>query len=109
MKAQLVPLYFKRGRDADFDLQLTRLKDLLAAEADFLPPVGLGDPLPAQAGAVVFPQLLGEAYHLLPDFQKITLPILILTSEFGTVSMWDWEIASYLRAAGVKTAFPEDR
>ena len=60
MRARLVPVYFKEGRDSDFDVQLERLHTMLAEEVDSLPEVGLGDPLP-EAEAVVFPQLLGEA------------------------------------------------
>ena len=30
----------------------------------------------------------------------------MITSEFGTVSMWDWEINSYLAAKGVKVIAP---
>lgn len=54
----------------------------------------------------VFPQLLGDAYRHVPEFKRIEVPILIVTSEFGTVSMWDWEIASYLRSEGVETFAP---
>ena len=31
---------------------------------------------------------------------------LVITSEFGTVSMWDWEIRDYLRRRGVDTVAP---
>jgi hypothetical protein len=105
MKARLVPIYFVKGRDADFDLQLNRLKELLADQADFLEPVPLGDPLP-EAEAVIFPQFLGEAYPQVDQFKAIQLPILVITSEFGTVLMWDWEIVSYLRSEGVETIAP---
>ncbi len=104
MKARLVPVYFP-GRDADFDKQGARLSALLAEEAEILPPAALGSPLP-EADAVVFPQMLGDAYRQLADIQALALPLLIITSEFGTVSMWDWEIASYLRAEGVETLAP---
>lgn len=102
MLARLVPVYFKQGRDADFDKQLNILKGMFAEQVEFLPEVGLGDPLP-EAGAVVFPQLLGEAYRNVPAFKAIDLPILLITSEFGTMLMWDWEIATYLRTEGVTT------
>jgi hypothetical protein len=109
MKARLLPLYFDPGRDAGFDAQLSALRDLLADRAELLPPVALGAPLPAEgADAVIFPQLLGEAYRRLADFKAIRLPILIVTSQFGTLSMWDWEIISYLRAEGVETIAPYD-
>ncbi len=105
MKARLVPIYFVKGRDADFDLQLGRLKDLLDDQAEFLEPVPLGSSLP-EVEAVIFPQFLGEAYHQVHQFKAIQLPILVITSEFGTVLMWDWEIVSYLRAEGVETIAP---
>jgi hypothetical protein len=105
MKARLVPVYFVEGRDDDFDVQLDRLKALLADEVEFLEPVGLGASLP-EADAAVFPQFLGEAYRKVPDFKSISIPMLVITSEFGTVSMWDWEIRRYLKSEGVETIAP---
>ena len=105
MNARLVPVYFDPGRDQDFDKQLSVLRNLLADCAEILPPVALGRPLP-EADAVVFPQLLGEAYRRVEDFRAIGLPILIVTSEFGTLSMWDWEIICYLKSHGVETIGP---
>ncbi len=105
MKARLVPLYLDPGRDDDFDKQLAALRTLLADCAELLPPVALGRALP-EADAVVFPQVLGEAYRQVPAFQSLKLPILLVTSEFGTLSMWDWEIAEYLRSHGVRTIGP---
>jgi hypothetical protein len=105
MKARLVPIYFVKGRDADFDLQLGRLKDLLGDQAELLEPNPLGSSLP-EAEAVIFPQFLGEAYHQVDQFKAIQLPILVITSKFGTVLMWDWEIVSYLRSEGVETIAP---
>ncbi|MCP4398033.1 MAG: hypothetical protein GY801_12145 [bacterium] len=104
MKARLVPVYFKSGRDSVFNTQVERLHNLLAEEAEILEPVELGSSFP-EAEAVVFPQILGDAYRQVVDFKKIDLPILIITSEFGTVSMWDWEIASYLKSEGIDTIF----
>jgi len=104
MKARLVPLYFK-GRDADFDDQLVRLKELLAGQADFLEPAPLGSNVPA-AEAAVFPQLLGEAYRRLDEIRAIDIPLLVATSEFGMVNMWDWEIVSYLRTEGINIVAP---
>lgn len=105
MKARLVPLFFEEGRDEDFDKQLAVLKKVLADVAEFLEPVALGKPLP-EADAVLFPQFLGQAYHMVEEFKAIELPILVITSEFGTVLMWDWEICSYLRSEGVPTIAP---
>ena len=100
MKPRLVPIYFEPGRDGGFDTQLANLRKLLANDAEFLAPVPLGAKLP-DCEAAVFPQLLGEAYRRVPDFRALTLPLLILTSEFGTLSMWDWELITYLKSEGV--------
>jgi hypothetical protein len=105
MLAKVVPLFFKEGRDQDFDNQLDLLKELLADEIEFLPEVALGDKIPS-ADAVLFPQILGEAYRQLDDFKAIDIPILIITTEFGTMAMWDWEIIKYLRTEGVDVIAP---
>jgi hypothetical protein len=105
MRARFVPVYFDPGRDQDFDQQLNILQDLLGDQVDFLEPAALGAPLP-EAEAAIFPQLLGEAYRRLDDFRQIKLPRLTITSEFGTISMWDWEIVRYLRDNGIETIGP---
>ena len=104
LKTHLVPVYLP-GRDQDFDNQVQVLKSLLGDIAEFGEPTALGAPLP-DADAVVFPQMLGEAYRMAELFKAIDLPILIITSEFGTMAMWDWEIASYLRAEGIEVITP---
>jgi hypothetical protein len=105
MKAKLVPIYFKTADDPNFVAQLQKLHELLAEEVDILDPVLLGAQQPETDG-VIFPQMLGEAYRLLDKINKLPQPLLIVTSEFGTVSMWDWEINSYLTAKGVKVIGP---
>jgi len=107
MKARLVPVYFKSGRDSEFDEQLKMLGSLFAAEAEILEPAALGSPLP-EADAVVFPRLLGDAYSQIEALKEIDLPLLIITSEFGTVSMWDWEIDTFLKSEGLKTFAPHN-
>ena len=105
-EARLVPVYFPGG-DEDFDKQLDTLKTLLADGAEILAPAALGEPLP-EADAVLFPQMLGEVDRMLADFKAIDLPMLVITSEFGSVLMWDWEIASYLRSEGVNVIAPSN-
>ncbi|MHB0874695.1 MAG: hypothetical protein ACYC5O_01495 [Anaerolineae bacterium] len=105
IKARLLPVYFDPGRDDEFDTQVDVLRHLLAEEAELLAPVPLGTTLP-DADAVVLPQLLGAAYSCVEALRDIGVPILVLTSEFGTLSMWDWEIVSYLRSEGVSTIAP---
>jgi hypothetical protein len=105
MKPRLAPIYFEPGRDGEFDSQIDSLRRLLAEEAQILAPVPLGS-TPPGCEAVLFPQMLGDAYRRLDDFRSLGRPILIVTSEFGTMSMWDWEIIAYLRAHGIRTIAP---
>lgn len=107
MKARLVPVYFKNKRNDEFEVQVKTLKGLLNEEAEFLDPVELGSALP-EADAVVFPVLIGEAYKQVKEIKKIQEPIIALTSEFGTVAMWDWEIVTFLKAEGLKVFAPYD-
>lgn len=90
MKARLVPLFFQSGKDTEFVKRIEALRRLLVDEADILEPRALGSALP-DADAVVFPRVLGDAYRQLNDIKALDLPVLFITSEFGTVSMWDWE------------------
>ncbi len=105
MKANIVPVYIRTADDPAFVAQLQKLCELLADEAEFGAPVKLGQPVP-ETDAVIFPQMLGDAFRLVEDFQKLPQPLLVVTSEFGTVSMWDWEINSYLTAKGMKVIGP---
>ncbi len=105
MKARLIPVYFEKGRNQEFDQQLKKLHELLDDIAILLEPVALGSVLP-DGEAVVFPQLLGEAYQEIDKVKEIDLPILAITSEFGTVAMWDWEIVTFLRSRGLNTFAP---
>lgn len=105
MKAIFVPVFFQSSNDPDFVKQLNILKDQLSKEVEFLDPVKLGGHLPATDG-VIFPQLLGDAYRRLDQLRALPQPLMIITSEFGTVSMWDWEIVSYLKNKGIKSIAP---
>lgn len=105
MKAKLVPVYFKSAEDPDFVKQLNKLKVLLVEEAEILDPIALGKKLPDTDG-VIFPQMLGDAYRRLNEIKSLPQPLMVVTSEFGTVSMWDWEINSFLTAKGVKVVGP---
>jgi hypothetical protein len=104
-KAVLVPVYVNEAADEDFLTQLGHLRRLLGDVAEFLEPRPLGDPLPA-ADAAVFPQLLGAAYRQVPALKAIALPLLVITSEFATVSMWDWELRRFLAREGIRTIAP---
>src|SRR5512135_3013631 len=105
MKAKIVPIHIRTADDPEFSAQLQKLRELLAEEAEIMPPVKLGEPVP-ETDAVIFPQMLGDAFRLVEEFKKLPQPLMIVTSEFGTVSMWDWEINSYLTAKGIKVIGP---
>ena len=109
MKAILAPVYFKRDKTEKFEQQLAHISQELKDELELLPPIWLGQPVPKDADAVVFPEILGEAYEHSEDFANIEIPILILTSEFMTISMWDWEIMNFLKGKGVKVLAPYNK
>ena len=56
--------------------------------------------------AVVFPEVLGKAYRSVEQIRAIDKAILIITSEFATVSMWDWEIINFLKGKGIQAVAP---
>ncbi len=105
MKVQLLPVYFDPGKDDNFEKHLGIVKELLKDEADFLEPHPLGGKMP-EADAAIFPQMLGEAYSLIEEMKAIPFPIMVITSEFGTVNMWDWELVHYLKMNGIHTLCP---
>lgn len=107
MRAKLVPIYFKSAEDPEFAAQLKNLHELLKNEAEILQPVKLGDKIPDTDG-VIFPQMLGQAFREVENIKKLPQPLMVVTSEFGTVSMWDWEINSYLSAKGISVIGPTD-
>ncbi|MGQ9748007.1 MAG: hypothetical protein ACUVQZ_09680 [Candidatus Caldatribacteriaceae bacterium] len=106
MKAELVPLYFQSQDDPEFRSQVENLRKLLQDEAEILEPCPLGDPLPSNADAVIFPQVLGDAYRRVEEIRSIHIPIIIVTSEFGMVNMWDWEIVNYLKSKDIQVFAP---
>jgi len=105
-KPVLLPLHFTAEPEAEFQNQVAALRQLFAGEAEFMPPAKLGVAVPDSVDAVVLPQVLGVAYRSMPELKAIRVPLLIITSEFGTVSMWDWEIAAYMRSEGVHALAP---
>ena len=106
-KARVVPLSFFETPDDGFRVQSEAIRRLLGDRIELLPPAVLGGVLP-ECDAVILPQVLGDAYRRLDAFRAITVPIIVVTSEFGTLSMWDWEILAWLRAAGVQPIAPYD-
>lgn len=100
MKTILQPLYFKeinQREQGELAEQLDRLKALYGEEAEFLEPAAVGEKIPEEAQAVLFAQMIGAVFGYGEQIAAIKLPVILMTSEFGTVEMWDWEIAAYLR------------
>ncbi len=109
MTTRLLPVYLEvADPPVSFIRQLTDLQRLAGDLVEWLPAVGIRDAvaLSAEADAVIVPDMSGLAYRLRDEFAALHGPILVVTSEFGTVSMWDWEIRDFLRRRGVHTVTP---
>lgn len=109
MKATLQPIYFNEANERErqeLSQQLDNIKKLYGGVAAFLEPIPAGSTVPAGADAIVFPQLIGAAFHYREALSAVKLPFIVLTSEFGTVEMWDWEIVTFLRSAGCNVFSP---
>ena len=107
-KAKLIPLYFKAANErelVEFNNQVKNIKDLYGDVAEIMPPASVGDPV-SEADAIVFPQLIGAAFGDSDKLASYGLPMIALTSKFGTVEMWDWEIVTYLREKGLTIFSP---
>ena len=107
-KAKLAPLYFEAANErerGEFDVQVENLLTLYGDVAEILPPACVGDPV-SDADAIVFPQLIGAAFGDSDKLAAYGLPMIALTSRFGTVEMWDWEIVTYLREKGLNVFSP---
>ncbi len=102
----LLPVYLDEHPSGAFAHQLDALRSRSVGLATWAEPVQIRDAAHADASAIVIPDMSGLAYRLLSEFSRLTVPILVITSEFGTVSMWDWEIRDYLRRRGVDTVAP---
>ncbi len=105
MLPRLLPVRFPSS-DAEFDAQLERLRALLGDVAEFLPAIDLLTDDAPPSEAVIYPQMLGDAFRHVEAMRVLDRPRLVITSEFGTMAMWDWEILRYLREEGVETFAP---
>jgi L-fucose isomerase-like protein len=105
-RPRLLPVHLDEQPADSFQTQLAHLKSLTGSLVDWLDPAHIDAAVPAQTSAVVMPDLNGRAYRMVESFRRIDRPILVITSEFGTVSMWDWEIRDHLRRRGVATIAP---
>lgn len=108
-KTRLQPMYFAAANErerGEFDEQLLRLTELYGDCAEFLPPICVGDAVGDAVDAVVFPQLIFAAFREKDALKRIKRPMIVLTSRFGTVEMWDWEIVAFLRDEGMEVYSP---
>ena len=105
MKARLVPLYLEEQPQQAFLDRLQALRQLLCEEVEFLDAQQLGEPICPQADGVLLPDLSGVAYRMVDRFAAITLPIFVVTSEYGTMAMWDWELVHFLKCHGIQNIY----
>ena len=108
IKANVVPLIFKETNErerGEYEEQLNTLIEIYGDTARFARPVWVGDPIP-ECDAIVFPQLIGAAYHYTETLKEYNKPAVVITSQFGTVDMWDWELITYMRSRGLNVFSP---
>ncbi|MGI9644792.1 MAG: hypothetical protein ACR2O6_05720 [Ilumatobacteraceae bacterium] len=102
----IAPLFLDPEPKPPFHVQLDHLRRLLNGHVTWAEPAHIDQPVGDEVDAVVIPDMNGLAYRMVESFRRIEVPILVITSEFGTVSMWDWEIRDHLRRRGVATTAP---
>ena len=108
IKAKVVPIRFKEinARElGEYKQQLEILNAIYGDVAEFMDTVVAGDSIP-ECDAIVFPQLIGAAYHYKDVLRQYDKPMIVITSQFGTVDMWDWELIAYMRSAGFNVFSP---
>jgi len=112
-KARLLPVYFESSKNQEFQRKLNLTKNHLKNEAEILSPVPLNRIFSKKANtmkvdAILFPRLIGDIYRNYHLLKEAGVPVLVMTSDFGTMAMWDWEIVSYLREKGVDVYAPNN-
>lgn len=108
LKARIVPLRFveiNEREQKEYKEQLEKLQEIYGDVAEFLEPVEVGAEI-QKCDAIIFPQLIGAGYHYVEAYCQYNKPILVITSRFGTVDMWDWELISYMRSHGLNVFAP---
>lgn len=109
MKTRLVPVVFdemNEREEQECREQMEKLNQMYGDVAEFLEPVTMGNKIPEDADAILFPKLIFAAYRHDEEMKQYKLPMIVLTSQFGTVEMWDWEIITYLRDLGCSVFSP---
>lgn len=104
---RLLPVYLEATPSETFYRILAHVKELTQDLAEWLEPTHISKAPAVEASAVVVPDFSGAVYGLAPEFQRISnRPIILATSEHGTVFMWDWEGRDWLRSKGIQTLAP---
>ncbi len=100
LKIDLLPVYFPEFNEREWEeygQQVKNMKTLYEAEACILPAVSIEDLEGKSFDMAVFFKLTGSAFRYQDVLKRMDRPVLVLTSEFGTVEMWDWEIVAWMR------------
>ena len=108
IRAKVVPIRFKEinARElGEYKQQLEILNAIYGDVAEFMNTVVAGDPIP-ECDAIVFSQLIGAAYHYKDVLRQYDKPMIVITSQFDTVDMWDLELIAYMRSAGFNVFSP---
>jgi hypothetical protein len=105
--ASILPVYLEEAPSPTFVRVLDALKRLTPGLAVWREPVRLEDAAGTDASAVVVPDFSGRVYSQLEQFRALRdTPIILATSDHGTVFMWDWEGRDWLRRRGVDSLAP---
>lgn len=105
----LQPIYFDERTDkeaTDFEDQLREINSFYGDLIECLPAIPLGSDIPKTTDLVIFPQLIFGAFRHDRLMKAIPVPVLVITSRFGTVEMWDWEIVTYMKDMGMDVYAP---
>lgn len=109
-KVCLAPVYFEEINEREkqeYTQQIRKIEELYGDTVELLPAVPVGAPIDERAAAILFPQMIFAAFRHddeLKAYRKY--PMLVITSRFGTVEMWDWEIITYMRDLGLTVFSP---
>ena len=106
-KARLIPLFFTEANERErkeFEEQIERLHEYYGDVAEILPEVKVGQPLPADADAILFPQLIFAAFRHDEELKNYGLPMIVLTSRFDGRDVGQGQ--TYLRDLGCTVFSP---
>ncbi len=104
---RLQPVYLESSPSETFGRVFEALQQLTSDLAVWLEPIPIERAAGSTASAIVVPDFSGKVYGQLEQFRALgDTPILLVTSDHGTIFMWDWEGRDWLRQRGVDTLAP---